>query len=188
MAAFIGAAGFARSDLAIVGHSWGAMVAAHLPAAGMRPKVLVLVDPPVLTLTDREALTHDPTEQRYATLEEATVTVRAANPTWSDGDVIAKARALTELDEGLVRSVLLENDAWDGGLAALRHPDAAGVPAWVIRGEVTTGGLVPDQEALAMESLLGPGHVITIAGGSHSPQRTHPEATLLAILMAIGAS
>jgi hypothetical protein len=27
--------------------------------------------------------------------------------------------------------------------------------------------------------------VITIAGGPHSPQRTHPEATILAILRAV---
>src|SRR5436190_18734265 len=48
VAAFIRAAGIERSNLVVVGHSWGGMVTAHLPAAGIRPARLVLIDPPVL--------------------------------------------------------------------------------------------------------------------------------------------
>jgi pimeloyl-ACP methyl ester carboxylesterase len=188
LAGFTRAAGLARPDLSIVAHSWGAMVAAHLPAAGVRPRTLVLLDPPVLKLAQLMALAHDPTERRYASLETASVAVRAANPTWSDGDIAAKTEALTEFDEDFVRSVLLENGAWDGGMAALRHPDAEGVPVWIIRGESAMGGLIPDPQAIAFESQLGPGHVVTITGGGHSPQRTHPEVTLLAILGALGTS
>jgi pimeloyl-ACP methyl ester carboxylesterase len=187
LAAFTRAAGLARSDLSVVAHSWGAMVAAHSLSAGVRPVTLVLLDPPVLTHAQLQALTEDPTERRYTTHEEASVAVRAANPTWSDGDVTAKADALTEFDEDFVRAVLLENGAWDGGMAALRHPDAADVPVWVIRGEPAMGGLMPDRHALAFESQLGAGHVTTINGGGHSPQRTHPEATLLAIVTVLGS-
>lgn len=186
LASFIGAAGLDRPDLAVVGHSWGAMVAAHLPIAGIRPARLVLLDPPVLTLGRLQAMTREPTERNYATLDQAAAAVRAANPGWSGGDVAVKARALTEFNPDLVLAVLLQNGNWDGGMSALRHAKAAGIPVWLIRGEWATGGFIPGSKVPAIERQLGPGHVITIAGGPHSPQRTHPEATVLAILRALG--
>jgi pimeloyl-ACP methyl ester carboxylesterase len=185
LAGFIRAAGLAAPALAVVGHSWGAMVAAHLPGAGLRPATLVLLDPPAMTLDQLEALTREPTERPYATLVEAEAAVRAANPSWSDGDVAAKARALTEFDAEAVLAVLLENGDWDAGMAALRDPAAAGISTWLIRGEGATGGFIPDAAVPAIEAQLGAERVLTIPGGPHSPQRTHPEATILAILRAL---
>jgi len=185
LAAFIRAAGLDRPDLAVVGHSWGGMVTAHLPGAGLRPQTLVLLDPPVLTLERLRALTEQPTERNYVTIEAATAAVRTANPTWSERDIEAKARALTEFNPDLVLAVLLQNGDWDGGMQALRHPGAAGIPVWLIRGEWATGGFIPDSRVARIEAQLGAGHVITIAGGPHSPQRTHPAATTLAILRAL---
>jgi pimeloyl-ACP methyl ester carboxylesterase len=182
------AAGLDRSDLAVVGHSWGAMVSAHLPAMGLGPRTIVLIDPPYLTLGRLEALTQDPTERDYATLEASIGAVRAANPSWSEGDVAAKAQALTEFNPQLVLDVLLRNGNWDGGMAALRDPAARGVDVWLIRGEWSTGGFIPDSKLPAIERQLGADHVITIAGGPHSPQRTHPEATVLAILRALDSA
>jgi pimeloyl-ACP methyl ester carboxylesterase len=187
LATFIRAAGLDRADLVVIGHSWGGMVTAHLPAGGIGPERVVLLDPPVLTLGRLEALTKDPTERDYATLDEAAAVVRAANPTWSDGDVVAKAQALTEFDPQLVLAVLLQNGDWDGGMAALRDPNAAGIPVWLIRGEWASGGFIPDSKAKEIEAQLGEGHVITIASGPHSPQRTHPEATVLAMLRALSS-
>jgi pimeloyl-ACP methyl ester carboxylesterase len=188
LAACIRAAGLDAPELAIVGHSWGGMVTAHLPIAGIRPATLVLLDPPVLTLGRLEALTQQPTERDYATLAEATAAVRAANPSWSDGDVAAKAQALTEFTPRLVLDVLLQNGDWDGGLAALRDERAAGIPVWLIRGDWDAGGFIPDFKVPEIEAQLGEDHVVTIAGGPHSPQRTHPEATVLAILRALGGA
>ena len=185
LAAFIKAAGFDAPDLAVVGHSWGAMVTAHLPAAGMRPRVLVLLDPPGLTVAQFEVFTRDPTERPYETVADARAAVRAANPGWSDGDVEAKARGLTEFNADAVLAVLLQNGDWDAGMSALREPAAAGVPAWLIRGEWATGGFIPEETVPAIEAQLGREHVIGIAGGPHSPQRTHPEETVAAILRAI---
>ena len=184
LAAFVRAAGLDRPDLAVVGHSWGGMITAHLPAAGLRPRTLVLLDPPVLTLGRLKALTEDPTEHDYATLEDATAAVRAVNPE-SDGDVLAKAQALTEFTPQLVLDVLLKNGNWDGGMAALRDPGAAGVDAWLIRGDWSAGGLIPDFKVPEIERQLGADHVVTIDGAPHSPQRMFPEATLVAILRAI---
>lgn len=182
---FIRAAGMDQPGLAVVGHSWGAMVTAHLPAAGLRPRTIVLLDPPVLTLGRLQALTQDPTERDYATAEEAVAAVRAANPSWSDGDVRAKAQALTEFSPQLVLDVLLKNGDWDGGMAALRDPAAAGIDIWLIRGDWSSGGFIPDFKVPEIERQLGADHVVTIDGGPHSPQRTHPEATLVALLRAL---
>lgn len=185
LAAFIRAARLDTRDLAVVGHSWGGMVTAHLPGAGIRPAVLVLLDPPSMTLEQLTALTVDPTERPYESIEAAAATVRAANPTWLDGDVDAKARSLTEFNVDAVLAVLLQNGPWDAGMAALRDPAAAGIRAWLIRGEWTTGGFIPDAAVAAIEAQLGQDHVIRIPGGPHSPQRTHPGATVLAILRAL---
>jgi pimeloyl-ACP methyl ester carboxylesterase len=186
VAAFIRAAGLDRADHAVIGHSWGAMVTAHLPIAGIRPRVLILLDPPSLTVTEFEVFVQDPTEQPYATVAEAEVAMRAANPTWSDGDIAAKAQSLTEFNPDAVLAVLLHNGDWDSGLAGLADRRADGVPVWVIRGEWATGCLIPDFAVPAIEARVGRDHVITIRQAPHSPQRTHPEATVLAILRALG--
>ena len=178
LAGFIRAAGLDQPDLAVVGHSWGGMVTAHLPAVGLAPSTLILLDPPVLTLERLRALTESPTERDYSTLNKAEAAVRRMNPDWSERDVEAKARALTEFNPELVLAVLLQNGDWDGGMAALRDPAAAGSSAWLVRGEWDTGGFIPDSRVARIEAQLGADRVITIAGGPHSPQRTHPEATV----------
>ena len=186
MAAFARAAGLATADLQVVGHSWGAFTAAALPVVGMRPATLILIDPPVLPLALISLEASDPAQQTFDDLGEAIAAVHAAEPTWSEGDVRAKAEALTELDEAAARAVLLENGDWDGGLADLRDPAAAGIDTWVIRGEPATGGYVSAEAVTAFEAVIGAGHVITIPGGSHSPQRLHPAETMAALLRALG--
>ena len=183
---FVRAAGLDRPGLAVVGHSWGGMITAHLPIAGLRPRVLVLVDPPSLTVAEFEIYVQDPSERLYASVDEATAVIRPANPGWSDGDVAAKALGLTQFDPEAVQAVMLQNGDWDSGLSALRDPRAAGVPVWLIRGEVQAGCLVPDFAVPAIEAQLGADHVITIRDAPHSPQRTHPEATLVALRRALG--
>jgi len=188
VAAFVRAAGLDRDDLQVVGHSWGAMTAAALPAAGLRPATIVLLDPPALphALISREAT--DSTERTYDDMEEAIPAVRAANPAWDEGDVRAKAEALTQLDETAARSVLLDNGDWDGGLADLADPAAADIPVWVVRGETATGGYLPDEALPAFAERVGADHIITITGGPHSPQRTHPVETTAALFRALEAT
>jgi pimeloyl-ACP methyl ester carboxylesterase len=188
LAGFIAAAGLARPDLAVLGHSWGAMVVASLPAAGLAPRVLVLLDPPALTLAQLEVMTRDPEEQPPADAADATrltAALRAAHPDWVDGDVRAKVDGLLRFEREAVRSVLLDNGDWDAGVAALGHPAARRVPAWYIRGEWQAGGLIPESQLPECVSRVGRDHVITIHGAPHSPQRTHIEATVAAILRAI---
>jgi pimeloyl-ACP methyl ester carboxylesterase len=188
LAGFARAAGLDRPGLAVLGHSWGGMVVAALPVAGLRPAALILLDPPVLPVAAMEQMTRDPLERPYATLDEALGAVRGANPGWPEGDLRAKALGLTQFHVAGVLAVLTENGDWDGGLGALADPAAVGTPAWLIRGEFGAGGLIPEQVVPAFAALIGRDHVITIAAAPHSPQRLYPEATVLAILRALGAS
>jgi pimeloyl-ACP methyl ester carboxylesterase len=185
LGSFLGAAGLDVPALSVVGHSWGAMVAAQLPLAGIRPRVIVLLDPPAMSIAQLEALTREPTERPYDTVRDARAAVRAANPGWSRGDIDAKARALVEFDADAVLAVLLRNGDWDAGMAALRDAPRSDGTAWLIRGEAATGGFIPETALPAIERQLGRDRVITIADGPHSPQRTHPEATTAALLRAL---
>jgi len=186
LAAFIRAAGLDTPGLAVLGHSWGGMVVANLPNAGLRPRTLILLDPPHLTLNRLYALTDSPSEQLYETTAEARDRIRAENPTWTDGDVDAKAAGLTRFSVEGVLAVLRQNGPWDAGVGVLGDPAAAGIDAWYVRGEWHDGGLIPDHAVKKLAGRVGPDRVLTIAGGPHSPQRTHPEATALAILSALG--
>lgn len=188
LADFVRAADLAGDDLQVVGHSWGAMTAAALPVVGLRPASLVLLDPPAVPHAVISAMAADPDERTYDDLAEARAAVRRDNPSWSDGDVHAKAEALTQLDEAAARSVVLDNGDWDGGLADLADPSAAGIPVHIVRGDPAAGGLLPDAWLPVFEARLGAGHVHTIADGPHSPHRTHPVETTAAILAALDAS
>jgi pimeloyl-ACP methyl ester carboxylesterase len=186
LAAFVGAADLVRDELQVVGHSWGAVSSAAFPAMGLRPTTLVLLDPPVLSYERIALEASDPTQQPFASLDDAIAAIRASEPTWTDGDVRAKAEAVMELDFDAARAVLLENGDWDGGLGDLRDPAAAGIDTWLIRGDPATGGYVDDEAADAFGAVIGDDHVITIPRSPHSPQRTHPMETTAAILRALG--
>lgn len=186
IAAFASAAGLARPDLRVVGHSWGGMTAAELPGAGLAPDVLVLLDPPAIPAAAIATMLDDPVEHHYDDVEEAIAALGRLYPIWAFGDVVAKAEALTQFDEPAVRAILTGNGDWDGGLAALADPAAARVPTWLVRGEPASGGMIPDEQAVRIAERIGAGHVITIAGGAHSPMRQRLEATMVALLRSLG--
>jgi pimeloyl-ACP methyl ester carboxylesterase len=126
LAALVRASGMDRHDLAVVGHSWGAVTVAWLPAAGIRPARLVLVDPPTVPLEIMATMVVDPVERRYSDPEEARRVIAAANPSWLPREVEVKAQGLTQFDEDAVRAVLLDNGDWDGGLADSQTPPPQG--------------------------------------------------------------
>jgi pimeloyl-ACP methyl ester carboxylesterase len=185
LAAFIAAADLDRFDLRVVGHSWGAMTAAALPGAGIRPAALVLLDPPAIPVAAFASMLNDPVERRYDAVEEAIEALGRAHPTWTYGDVVAKAEALTQFDEAAVRAILTENGDWDGGLAALLDPAAAQVPVRIVRGDPANGGLLLDAAAARLAERVGSNHLVTIPGGTHAPMRLQPEATTVALLRAL---
>ncbi len=171
--------------VAVVGHSWGAMVAASLPATGWRPARIVLLDPPVLERDALEAMVAEPDSSEQPVYADALALVATLYPEWHEGDQVAKAEAVTQLSRQAVVAVLLGNGDWDAGLAALAHPAATNVPVWIVRGEEETGGLTPSAWLPALAERVGAAHILTVAGGPHSPQRTHLEATTVAICRAL---
>ncbi len=182
------AAGWRRPDLRVVGHSWGGMTAAWFPAVGLRTEMLVLLDPPALPVALMAQMIDDPIEHHYDDVDEAIAALGPLNPTWGWGDVVAKAEGLTHFNEAAVKAVLLENGDWDAGLAGLSDPAAAGARVRWVRGDPLAGGLIPDAAAEALEARFGPGSVLTITGGAHSPMRALPESTTGALLRALDPS
>jgi pimeloyl-ACP methyl ester carboxylesterase len=181
----VDALGIARPDLAVLGHSWGGMVAAAFPIAGLLPRPLILLDPPALAVEHLEAMTRDPEEQPTTDPDAAAASLGLAHPDWHPGDVRAKADGLATFDREAVRAVLFENGDWDAGLEALGDPAARDADVWLIRGEWGAGGLIPDAALPALHERFGIDHVVTIPAAPHSPQRTHLEATVAAILRAL---
>jgi pimeloyl-ACP methyl ester carboxylesterase len=169
----------------VVGHSWGAATAAWFPAAGLKPEVTVLLDPPAISAAALATMLVDPVEHHYDDLDEAIRAIGGLYPTWGYGDVVAKAEGLTQFDVEAVRAVLTGNGDWDGGLKALADPAAATAVVRLIRGEPASGGLIPDEAAAAFARRLGETNVITIRRGSHSPMRQLPERTTLELLRAL---
>ncbi len=186
LAGFAEAAGLGGDELQVVGHSWGAMTAAALPAAGLRPATLVLVDPPAVPHAVIALMASDPTDYGHPDVETAAAALAATNPSWSTGDVQAKARALLEMDQDAARSVVLDNGDWDGGLADVLDPAADGLDIWLIRGDPAAGGYLADAWVPGFAARIGDDHVRTIAGAPHSPMRTHPVETTADLLLALG--
>jgi pimeloyl-ACP methyl ester carboxylesterase len=186
LVSFIRAAGLDRADLQVIGHSWGAVSAAAMPVAGLRPTTLVLLDPPVLPLAYISLEASDPKQQPTDDLAQAIAMIRAQDETLSDGDVQAMAHGVVEMDVAAVRSIVLDNGDWDGGLSDLQDPAASGLDIWVIRGDPRTGSYVSDDAARAFAGVVGEDHVLSIPRAPHSPMRTHPVQTLAAFLQAIG--
>ena len=187
VAAWVRAAGVDRPDLQVVGHSYGAVTTAHLPAAGLRPSTLVLLDPPFLPLALMATMVEDADGRTYDDLDEAIAAVAATNPEWTPGDIRASAEALTDLDETAARAILLDNGDWDGGLSGLADP--AAVRPWTSgssRASRRPAATCPDAAIPAFVARLGADHILTIQDGAHSPQRMRLEATLVALLRALG--
>jgi pimeloyl-ACP methyl ester carboxylesterase len=182
VAAWIRAKGLDLPDLQVVGHSWGAMTSAALPTAGIRPATLVLLDPPAIPYAFIAQMASDASEVSYPDLESAVRAVERSNPDWPAEDVRAKAEALTELEIEAVRSVVLENGDWDGGLSDIVDPAADDIPIWLVRGEPAAGGLMPDAALPGFAARIGGDHIVTLAGAPHSPQRTHPAELTAALL------
>ncbi len=186
---FVRVAGLGSEDLRVVAHSWGAMVACAMPAAGLRPSRLVLLDPPVITLGEIEAEAAAATAAGpivRPTFEAARAAAAGEHPDWAVGDLDAAARAAVDTDLEAVRRILFENGDWDAGLAALSEPVAAGLDVWVVRGDPAAGGRLPDKVAATFAARFGADHVLTLVGAPHSPQATHPDELIDALGQALG--
>ena len=186
--ALVRAAGLDHPDLRVVGHSFGAMAAAALPIAGLLPDLLVLLDPPAAPKSGMRTMAEDPVERHYPSVAEGVAAIAAAYPDWSHGDVVAKAIGLHRVEEAAAHAILLDNGDWDAGIADLEAAVAGpGLPeTWVVRGDPSAGGLTFDAALPSLAAIVGAARIVTLDGAPHSSQRTHPEATVRALLQALG--
>ena len=175
-------AGLDRADLQVVAHSWGAMVATNLPAAGLRPSRLVLLDPPAISLAAIIAEATAAAARLPSSPEAARAAAQATNPEWADGDLDAVEQAARGADLDAVRQILFENGDWDAGLAALggsggcrsRRPGGS----WRSRDRRAS---CRTRWRPPFADRYGADHVTTIVGAPHSPQATHPEKLFVAL-------
>ena len=188
VAAFVRAAGLDRDDLQVVGHCWGAMTAAALPVAGLRPATLVLLDPPAVPHAFMEAQVRASDEQTYDDMDEAIAAVRAANPGLGRRRRPRQGRGADPAGRG--RRPVPCSSTTATGTAASPISRTRPLPASrsgscaAIRRPAATSRM-PVLPAFA--ARIGADHITTIAGGPHSPQRTHPAETTAALLRALEA-
>lgn len=181
------AAHFGLDRPSVIGHSWGASVAATLGSVGLLPAHLVLLDPPFVTAHQARTLgmsaMAEPTDS-YATARETLLTHRAD---WHPMDLAAKAEALTRVSTAAMVGVVAANVPFDP-LPALtrlvrRHPE---VPVFVIIGEPGRGSFVSPAGVDRLERLLGEDRVLVMSGAGHSPHRTHYAEFMALLWRALG--
>jgi len=177
--------GFERP--AVLGHSWGASVAAMLPAAGVLPSVLVLLDPPFVTATQARTLGLQAMAEPAHSYEAARDTLLSHRPDWHPMDLAAKAEALTRVSTRAMVAVVAGNVPFDPlpTVARLRrrHPE---VSIFVIMGEPGQGSFVSQVGRDRLRMILGEDHVLVMSGAGHSPHRTHHEEFMALLARALG--
>ena len=104
--------------------------------------------------------------------------IGAAGLAWMTASALLLGRILV----GWIALGRLRRRSVAAGLADLADPASRGVPVWIVRGEPESGGLLPDEWLPRFEAVIGPGRIVTVKDGPHSPYRTHPVEVTAAIL------
>jgi len=160
-------------DAAVLGHSWGASIAAVLPSVGFVPRVMILLDPPFVTAAEARRLGLEAMAAPTPSYEQARDTLLEHGREWHPLDLAAKAEAVTRVSTNTMVAIVAGNVPFDPVPAlrrtARRHPGAA---VYVITGVPDHGSFVTPDGLAQLRTLLGDDHVITMDAG-HSPHRTH---------------
>jgi pimeloyl-ACP methyl ester carboxylesterase len=173
---------------AVLGHSWGASIAATLPSTGLHPSVIVLVDPPFVTAHEARTLGLRAIGPPVSSYEDARDALLSERPDWHPLDLAAKADALATVSRRVMVGVVAANVPFDP-LPALRRARPGGhVPVFVIAGEPDHGSLVSEAGRAGLRAVLGPDHVLVVPGAGHSPHRSHHEEFMALVRGALGAA
>jgi pimeloyl-ACP methyl ester carboxylesterase len=159
---------------AVLGHSWGASVAATLPLVGLLPSILVLLDPPFVTAREARTLGMQAMAEPTSSYEAARDTLLGHRTDWHPMDLAAKAEAVTRVSTRAMIGVVAANVPFDPipALAAVRRRQPQ-VPVFVIMGEPGRGSFVSLAGRDRLAALLGDDHVLVMNGAGHSPHRSH---------------
>jgi pimeloyl-ACP methyl ester carboxylesterase len=165
----------------VIGHSLGG--AASVLAAVEDPawtRRLILIDP-ATALTDRDrGIVRDSQARSFD--DPSQEAVRAEHPHWHPQDIELKALSAQQASRWAVEQTSAQNPAWDVTDAALR----VAVPTHVIASDPEVYSIFRGKPAEAAVAPNPHFSVSVIAGAGHSPHRDRPEATIAALLDALG--
>ena len=150
----------------VVGHSLGAVIAAHARQADPAfASAAVLIDPPFEIPEEQfEAVLAEQLAEQRATKYD----VQAANPRWSDEDVLLKVEASRRCEPAVIEAVLRDNRPW--AYAGLLD----GLDVLLIGGHPDRGGLFDPKTA--------PERSVLVEHAGHSVHRDCPGRVLDLIL------
>ena len=149
VAAWIRAIGLDVPELQIVGHSWGAMTAAALPIAGIRPATLVLLDPPAVPHALISQMASRPVRGVVRGPRRRPIGgVAAAQPGLAGRGRPGQGRGADRARRS--RPPARSSSTTATGTAASRTcpilPRPA-IPTWIVRGDPAAGGLLAGRGA-----------------------------------------
>ncbi|MBA3777977.1 MAG: alpha/beta fold hydrolase [Chloroflexi bacterium] len=157
----------------VIGHSWGAGVAAASILERAPLGRAILIDPPFMSAPATAELVSELEARLRPDLDAARAVLLAENPDWDPDDLETTAEALTQASPLALGAAAVENG--DGPYRFLQRWRAERPRARVdiICGSPKNGGLVPWRARQILRILLGRGHVHYLRQAGHSPQFTH---------------
>ncbi len=165
----------------VVAHSLGGAAATIVASADAEwTRRLLLVDPAIhLTDHDRDVVRKS---QEDAFADPTVEAVRRDHPLWHEHDVELKALSARQASRWAVEQTSTQNAVWD----VRDEASALSIPTHVIASDPEVYSIFrgkPAERVLADNPRLT---MSVVAGAGHSPHRDKPEATIAALLAALG--
>jgi pimeloyl-ACP methyl ester carboxylesterase len=168
----IRALGLSRSPV-VIGHSWGAGVAAAAVLEHAPIERAVLVEPPFLTADASRSVAEDLVSSLRPDADAAAEHLVAQGMSLDDPQLPYAAEALTLASPLAIRSAANENAYGPERFLEWWRRSRPRARVDVIAGDPVAGGLVPAIARPALTMLLGRGHVHYMPGAGHTPQLSH---------------
>jgi pimeloyl-ACP methyl ester carboxylesterase len=159
--------------VALIGHSWGAGVAAAAILEGAPVSRLVLVDPPFVTAEGSADLTAELVSELRPDAAAAYSVVTELEPGADPIALAARAEALTQASQLAIIAAASETGYGPFEFLARWRAARPKVRVDAIVGDPKHGGLVPTRARLALRLVLGRGRVHYLREAGHSPQESH---------------
>jgi pimeloyl-ACP methyl ester carboxylesterase len=157
----------------VIGHSWGAGVAAAAVLEHAPVERAVLVEPPFLTADASATVAQDLAASIRADTASATENLVAQGMSPDDPQLPFAAEALTLASPLAILSAASENAYGPEHFLEWWRRSRPRARVDVVAGDPNAGGLVPAIARPALTMLLGRGRVHYMPGAGHNPQLTH---------------
>jgi pimeloyl-ACP methyl ester carboxylesterase len=158
---------------ALVGHSWGAGIAAAAVLEAAPVTRLILVDPPFVTAEGALMIASGLVDELRPDIESATAVARGEEPEADPVELAARAEALSQASAAAIMAAATQTGYGPFEFLARWRAARPRIRVDMICGNPALGSLVPGRVRLLLRLLLGPSHVHYFRDSGHSPQRTH---------------